>query len=497
MIRYIRYIACLLLALVLMAGQPQSLQAQGESAPVLLAQAKKKTTTASKPVAQAKKKTTPAKKATNQAKKTSSSKKPAAKSSNNKSNKKPATTREACERQQRELQHQIQENEKLIQENAKNVRSQNRDINIREDQIQQRIRLINSQQVELELMALEEDSLKNEIRQLQKEHEATKQKYAASVRQMYRRRGSMDGLLFIFSAKDLNEGYRRMKYLRTYGQWRHEQARRIEKQRDEMEEKRQELERTRKERESKLAALHEERTKLSQTQERQKRQLAELQKRNSELKGAVERDRQHLAELEQQIKRIIQEEIRREEEARRAAEARREARKKQQASSGKKTGSKTNGKTGGKTTNTDAKDEKVVATDHALSLIAGSFANNKGRMPYPIDQSFAFVSHYNYSIGNTCIVLSSRVGAHACAIFDGVVQSIVSSSEEWTVIVSHGRYRSIYSNLRNVTVQRGQKVTARQVLGTVKTEPDVNRSELRFWLWDGAKPINPERWLKR
>ena len=135
--------------------------------------------------------------------------------------------------------------------------------------------------------------------------------------------------------------------------------------------------------------------------------------------------------------------------------------------------------------------------DDAFRRLSGSFADNRGRLPYPLDATFAFVDHYNPGNGNSSIVLSTRVGAHACSIYEGVVQSCFKTSEEWTVIVQHGNYRSVYMNLQNVFVRAGQKVSTRQQLGTLKTEPESNRAEIRFWIYQNANAVNPERWLKR
>ena len=120
-----------------------------------------------------------------------------------------------------------------------------------------------------------------------------------------------------------------------------------------------------------------------------------------------------------------------------------------------------------------------------------SFSNIENRI------SFAFVDHYNPNNGNSSIVLSTQVGAHACAIYEGVVQSCFRTSEEWTIIVQHGNYRSVYMNLQNVFVRAGQKVSTRQQLGTLKTEPESNRAEIRFWIYQNSTAVNPERWLKR
>ena len=267
--------------------------------------------------------------------------------------------------------------------------------------------------------------------------------------------------------------------------------------------------------EQKMSDIDKERAALTRKQQEQEAQVAVLQKKNKELQTELDRDRKRMAEVEKTIERMIQEEIRKAEEARRKAEeeARRkaeaEARKKAEkkgtttASSGKSNaGSSSSGKTSGSSASsgksTSTASSPTYTVDESYKRLSGSFANNRGKLPYPVDATFAFVDHYNTAgNGNSSIVLSSKVGAHACAIYEGTVASCFSTSEEWTIIIQHGQYRSVYMNLANVSVKVGQKVSTRQQLGTLKTEPDGKRSELRFWIYQNASAVNPERWLKR
>lgn len=421
------------------------------------------------------------------------------------SEKKQPMSRQAYEKQQKDLQRQIKDTENLISANDKSVRSQNRDLKIRQDEINKRKALIVSQQREIDVIIQEEDSLKNEIQFLQKSYAEKQKKYAAAVRHMYKWRSGYDEMSFVLSASDMFEGLRRMRYLRSYGQWRKQQATELEEQRLATEKAKNELEQTRSDRQRVLAAMDVERQNLTLKQQEQERQVANLQQRNKELQSELDRDRKKMAEVEQTIQRLIQEEIRKAEEARKKAEeeARRKAeaekKKKDKSASSSTSSSKSSTSSDTKTgSSSSASKEPTYTVDPNYKRLTGSFVSNKGKLPYPLDANFAFVDHYNTAgNGNSSIVLSTKAGAHACAIFEGTVQSCFSTSEEWTVIVQHGEYRSVYMNLRNVSVKVGQKVSIRQALGTLKTEPDTNRAELRFWIYHNADAVNPERWLKR
>jgi septal ring factor EnvC (AmiA/AmiB activator) len=305
-----------------------------------------------------------------------------------------------------------------------------------------------------------------------------------------------------------------VRYLRRYGEWRKSQAELLEQQRNATHEAKQLLELVRVDHEIILEDLDKERASLAQRQQEQETQIANLQKRNKELQTELDRDRKRMAEVEKTIQRMIEEEIRKAEEARKKAEE--EARRKEEAArkareaKEKGTATASKGSTSGTSTSTSKStgtttapsrntthNSATVKKDDAFRRLSGSFAENRGRLPYPLDATFAFVDHYNPNNGNSSIVLSTRVGAHACAIYEGVVQSCFRTSEEWTIIVQHGNYRSVYMNLQNVFVRAGQKVSTRQQLGTLKTEPESNRAEIRFWIYQNSTAVNPERWLKR
>ena len=380
-------------------------------------------------------------------------------------------SRQAYEKQQRDLQQQIRDTEKLISNNNTSLKSQNRDIQIRADEIRKRQALINSKHREIESLVAEEDSLKREISNLEKQHNATQKKYAAAMRHLYKWRSGYDELLFVVSAKDLLEGLRRVRYLRRYGEWRKSQAELLEQQRNATHEAKQLLELVRVDHEIILEDLDKERASLAQRQQEQETQIANLQKRNKELQTELDRDRKRMAEVKEE-----------------AARKAREAKEKGTATASKGSTSGTSTSTSKSTGTTTAPSRNTthnsatVKKDDAFRRLSGSFAENRGRLPYPLDATFAFVDHYNPNNGNSSIVLSTRVGAHACAIYEGVVQSCFRTSEEWTIIVQHGNYRSVYMNLQNVFVRAGQKVSTRQQLGTLKTEPESNRAEIRFWI---------------
>ena len=441
--RLLRLLLCVLLAAAPMAG------------PTLCAQ-KKATTTKTQGKTPARK--TPAK---------ASAQKPSTpkKTPNRK------MSRSEYEQQQRELQQQIAATEQMISDNDKSVLSQSRDIKLREDEIGKRKALLESMQQEIESIRQDEDSLQHAIARLKMQYQGKQEKYAAAVRHLYRWRSGCDEWLFVLSASDVLEGMRRVRYLRQYSQWREREAHSLKRQRLATESVQEKLRLVRQQREEVYNNLQKERDVLARKQAKQEASLKKLKSKQRELKNALARDQKKQKEIQKMITKLIAEE-----------------RKKAQGQSGRKTDQKTS-KPGQKT-------GSPIYTPAEIAQLTGSFRQNKGKMPYPVDSPFSILTHYTKD-GNYSITLSSTIGAHACAIFEGTVQRVVKSSEDYTVIICHGDYMSVYSNLSACHVNEGDKVKMRQSIGKVKADVDGHCVELMFWIFGKTEAENPELWLKK
>lgn len=408
--------------------------------------------------------------------------------------KKKVLSRSEYEKQQKELQKRISETEKMISDNDKSVISQSRDIKLREQEIVHREALLDAMNKEIDAIAYEEDSLQLVIKDLQDSYEAKKEKYGLAMRHLYRTRSGYDELMFVLSASSMVESLRRMRYLRQYSDWRKQEAIELEKQRVATAKAKDDLSKTREDRQIVLSNIRNERESLTKKKQKQELALADLKRKSRELHAELEKDQKQHAEVQRKIQQMIDEERRKaaEEERKRQEEERRkkeaEARKKQAAANDK-------AKSAGTTAKTQSQTAPAPSSNTALT---GSFRSNKGKLPYPVDTGFAFLRHYKEkNDGNVSISLSTPVGANACAVFEGVVLRCSRSSDDYTVIIKHGDYMSVYSNLSSVSVKEGQKVKIHQAIGKIKQDVNGRRGELMFWIYGKTDAENPELWLKR
>lgn len=500
--RYLRHILFILISVLLIAAPCDSV-AQKKTTTTKTQTAKKSTPTKKTTAAPAKKTSTTTKKAapakkqtttTTTKKQTTTAKKATSTTKTQTTTKKKTLSRAEYEKQQKDLQKRIKATEQMISDNSQSVKAQSRDIKLREQEIGQRRALLVSMHKEIEAIAQEEDSLKTKIKNLQKSYDAKRQKYGHAMRHLYKTRGGYKEIQFILSAKSLFESMRRMRYLKQYSEWRKQEAIEIESQRVATEKAKEELTKTREQREIVMNGIEEERAKLTAKNQKQEQALNDLKKRGKELQEELAREQKENREIQRKIQQMIEEERRKAEEARRKAEE--EAKK--NSSSEKKSSSKTNSGTTSSSTKTSKTKTETTYSPSANTALTGSFRSNKGKMPYPVDTNFAFLRHYKEkNDGNVSISLSTGVNAHACAIFEGTVLRVSRSSDDYTIIVSHGDYMSVYSNLSSASVKEGQKVKARQALGNIKTDINGRRGELMFWIYGRSDAENPESWLRK
>jgi septal ring factor EnvC (AmiA/AmiB activator) len=144
--------------------------------------------------------------------------------------------------------------------------------------------------------------------------------------------------------------------------------------------------------------------------------------------------------------------------------------------------------------------DDAVMFSSADRLINGGFEANKGRMPSPIAGG-RVVSHFGQHgveglpgvvLDNKGINILGSPNAAVRSIYDGEVSAVFNVGGSMGVLVRHGAYISVYCNLRSVSVSRGQKVSARQPLGTVGRD-----NILQFQLRKERAKLNPEQWIAR
>lgn len=397
------------------------------------------------------------------------------------------------ERQRKEALADIEQTNKLLQETSKSAKNSLNRLNLLSKQIQSRKQVIGLLNQELDAIDKDILGIQADIRLLKSQLSQKQANYGKSVRGMYKRRSAQDKLLFILSAENFGQSLRRMRYLREYAGWQKRQAEEITAKQQEITAKQRAMEKTRAEKRALLDTRQAESKKLQTEEAAQQAEVKELNKKQSSLKAELKKKRRQAEALNRQIEKQIAEEIARAEAAAKAA--------REKAAKGKKQeGNAANG----------SKEERVAATKGGYAMtkaerqLSDNFGNNRGRLPYPVTGRHTVVATFGEQqhaqlkyvrTSNSGIDIQSDPGADARAVFNGVVTRVfVIPGYNNSVIVRHGNYLTVYSNLSQVYVKAGDSVATRQSIGKIYTDPDEG-TVLHFQLWKEKTKLNPLPWL--
>ena len=397
------------------------------------------------------------------------------------------------------LQKQIAESESILQNTKKDVGSQLNGLAVLTGQIEERKRYILAINNDMEAIQRELASLGRQLNRLERELKDKKEKYEASVQYLYKNRSIEEKLMFIFSAKDLSQTYRRLRYVREYATYQRLQGEEILKKQEQIRKKQAERRQVMAAKENLLKEREEEKVKLEAQEKERRTMVADLQRKQKGLQNEINKKRKEANQLNARIDKLIAEEIERarkraEEEARREAAARKKAAAKDRsmAAAGKAVASKP---------------LETFSMSKADRELSGDFASNRGRLPMPISGPYVIVSHYgqyavpglrNVKLDNKGMDIQGKAGAQARAIFNGKVAAVFQLNGLFNILIRHGSYISVHCNLSTASVKSGDTVKTKQPIGQVFSDgTDNGRTVLHFQLRREKEKLNPELWLNR
>ena len=436
---------------------------------------------------------------------------------------KKTTTVQDLEKQRKQIQQQIKEQERRLANTQQDVKKRLQNLMMLNTEIAGKRRTIDTIRHDISNLEDEIETLSLQLEKLQKELEDCKEKYVKSMRYMHRNRSAQSQMMFIFSADNLTQMYRRLRFMREYAAYQHVQGDEVKAQQEAVNVKFQEIALAREKKTQLLAKGERERVALEGKQTEQQNVVKTLQKEQKTIQNIIAQQKKKDAALNAQIDRLIAEEVARqkaraEAEARRRAEAAARERelaearaREEKARAEAKTAKDKKSREEAERRVREAEEKRVAAQRKAESMpmiapsedtrISGNFESNRGRLPMPITGAYRIVSHFgqynveglrNVTLDNKGINIKGENGAQARSIFDGEVSGVFSFGGTMVVMVRHGSYISVYCNLVSVNVHRGQRVSTRQALGRVGAD-----NILQFQLRKETTKLNPESWLGR
>ncbi|MDR1742547.1 MAG: peptidoglycan DD-metalloendopeptidase family protein [Dysgonamonadaceae bacterium] len=439
---------------------------------------------------------------------------------------------EALKKKRLLLQKEITTTNKLFLDVKKQTNTVLQRINLINKQIDMRKEMISVQQKEIEALNNELSNMEKEINQLNVNLKQKQDSYAKAIRGMLKSRQTENKLFFVLSGKSLGESIRRMQYLREYSDWQKSKAEDIKQQKKLLSEKKTAMANTKTEKQTALASLQQEQDKLVNEETTKKAEMASAQGKQKELQKILTDKRKQADQLNNQIERMIADEVARQERQRIAREkAEAERRRKKEEAEAKALQEKESREKAAKDSNSRQKDQQETAqsakketsappqprvaedpqketyTASAESFnLSKNFAANKGKLPMPVTGSASIVgnfgvnkhSEWNISTNSNGIDIQTQRGSNIRSVFDGEVSKVFSAPGANTcIIVRHGEYYTFYSNIYDLYVKQGDRVKTGQSLGRIFTDPDTGISTMHFQLWQKTAKLNPAPWLRR
>lgn len=333
-----------------------------------------------------------------------------------------------------------------------------------------------------------------EINALKASLDKLKSEYAKMIYFAQRNQDSYTKIMFLFSSGDFNQAYMRIKYFQQYATFRKKQADEIVATQLVLGTKLKELEGQRHEKNVLLGNEKEEKTQLDGEKQQQEIVLSELQQQEKELKEELEKKKRDAENLQIAIKRLIEAEIKRKlEESAKIAAAK--------AAKAEKIAEKNKTKTKTKTKTPEVKATAPELTEEAEALGA-DFSSSRGKLPWPVTKGVICQPYGEYEhpaikgfmMNNNGVEICTNKGSQARAVFEGEVTSIaISPTGGKLIIIRHGEYLSVYSNIGDVFVKQGDKVAIKQAIGSIMDED--GKTSMNLQIWKGQKTMDPSGWL--
>lgn len=453
------------------------------------------------------------------------------------------TTKEELQRKKQDLLNEIQ----TISQNLNETRGQKKAtygswVQIR-NKIDTREKLIGNIKDQVYYIEKDIGRTYREIDTMKKEMDTLRAQYAKSVVYAYKNRSNYDFLNFIFSAGNFNDAIKRLQYLKTYRQYREQQAGEIKKTKQLLENKIASLTGKRVEKSTALVEQSKQMTELEQEKQEKDKVLAELNAREGSLAKTMKNREGQRSLIDRKIKQVIADEL-----AAARAEAKKEterlakikaaedaARRKANlaaADAAKKAAADEIAHNKNNENNNDTKPSlekpiekppvasvapveivkpRATRTISALEntpegiITSEQFEKNQHNLPWPVEQGIVTLHFGNNSIPakprpinvqSDGITIETTVGSPVKSIFDGVVSLVSEIGNTSLVIIKHGKYYSAYSSLGSATVSKGAKITRGEVIGKAG-ENDDGVGVVDLTIANERGNLNPEQWIRR
>ena len=374
-------------------------------------------------------------------------------------------SKEDLQRQKQRAFDEIKLARELMEQTAEKRSTSVQRIRILQRGINSRAKLIGTLEQEVKIIDADITDTQTQINKLEAENRKNKEEYARLIYYAYRNHTNYEKLMYILAGATISQSYQRYKYLKYISNYRIQKASDIQALIGELDLKREELAVLKNEKLSLMEEKEKEQDKLVNERSQKSSMVEGLRRQESRLKREIEEKERIARELETKIREIIEEEAR-----------------------------KLNS------------NNIYAALTPEQELVGNDFRRNKGKLPWPVDKGIITTGFGNHeypglrgsSVKNNGIDINSAAGTEVRAVFEGEVTKVFAIlGANYTVLIRHGEFLSVYQNLVNVRVKTGDKVLTKEAMGDAFSDEDNSVSLVHFEIWQEKRILNPEEWLSK
>lgn len=405
---------------------------------------------------------------------------------------------EQLKSEQEKLEKQVSTTKSMLDKVKKNTQASMSELKLIDNQVRAREELVQNVDNQIRGAELTISSKSNQVKSMTERVKRLKAQYRKLVIYAYKHRNRYGKMMYVFSASNYFEAVKRNGYLKRIAELQHKQFKLIRQNQKSINEEIGSIYNEKKSKEELLQLKIKEKEQIEKDKKEKEKALVKLKKDEGKLMAELKNAEKKKAELKKRIKKAIESEIA-------AAEAKEKKKTTASSSSGSK--GKTSGSSGSSEKAADKKPVVVTETKESMSM-GKNFEANRGKLPWPvlkgtITEAYGKNPHptlANVYTNNNGIDIGAPKNSQVRAVFEGEVTSVFNiSGAGKVVIVKHGNYRTVYSNLQEVFVSVGSKVSTKQAIGSLLIDDDGGLSTCHFEIHqvvDGmVQRINPSLWL--
>lgn len=393
-------------------------------------------------------------------------------------------TQEQLEERKAKIQLEIQEKEQLLKSVKSKEKSVLTQMSIQKEKIGLKEKLIKTTEKQTKL--LNNDIYINQVKinQLNKDLELLRKDYAAMILKSYKSRSEQSRAMFLLSSQNFLQAYKRAQYMKQYASYRKMQGLEIEGKTKQLMGYTNKIVIQKTAKEKLIVENQKEKEELEKEKQEQEKIALQIQKEKGKIAAEIKKKQAETKKIDNQIQKLVREAI---------------------AAANRKTAA-ANVKANPKITATEKKaiesSTKIILTPEG-KIVSDNFKANKGRLPWPVEKGAISLGYgdqphpvfKSLMVHNSGIEISTESGSSARAVFSGEVAQVQQITPlKKAVLIKHGDFFTIYQNLSTVNVQVGDKVSAKETLGKIRTDAD-GQTILKFLVSQNSVYFNPTSWL--